>query len=204
MVDSMGMLGQTFGEEKTVQALRNKATRKPVVMADEKPETEAASNLIRIVCESLEIAATSFDPETIISRLQVARTKLGELEELASHFESVTLDGTEFLTQVLRTYEREVKHVELDKLAATIEVGRTLESSGQLDGAIEAYEQLVAMRVSAALPYKRLAVNYRKQQRRKEELAVLRTAVEVVPRDDETNHKWLSLRLEKLESERGK
>ncbi len=195
----MGMFDWLFG-----------ASKKRSVETDTQPDADYASkskayahhqaaNLVRIVTESIEIAAVSFDPSTVVSRLRVGRAKLDLLKDLGQ-LDAVIPSGTlDSLDLELRKLEAETQRDDLQGVANAIDNASDLESEGCADDAIKIYEQLARRDVSAAIIYKRLAINYRKQKRHEDELSILRVAVGVVPEANAAHHRWLADRLGKLE-----
>ena len=79
--------------------------------------------------------------------------------------------------------------------------GRGLERAGDIAGALEIYESLVASAFDLSSPYERLAIMYRKARRNPDEERVVRAALAAI--GDSRRQRWFSARLAKLMVRRG-
>lgn len=159
---------------------------------------QSAQRMIDIVNESLEIAKSTKNVDTRLSRTWVAAENVKRLKELARRFPFVEL-------RKLGAIEKEIERLQLDAqrkglhaVVAGNEEGTALESQGKADEALAVYERLAAEGVDTPHTYRRLAILYRKRRDMAAELRVLDMGLRHVPKSNAVHHRWLKDRRDKL------
>ena len=156
-----------------------------------------ATRLTDLINEAVKTAQNSHDPDTRISRLSVAKSKLAELQRLAREHPFIHLEQLHESKALIAKLESEFTASNLREIADGNLRGKELEGEGKVEEAVAIYERLLAKGIDTPFTYRRLAIIYSKQKRRKEELRVLRTAVENVPIENSKHYKWFAERLAK-------
>lgn len=158
---------------------------------------DAAERLADVINESLKIANESFNADTKVSRLNVAKQRLADLKSLSRDHPYIQLDKLPQVELSIADLELEVLQSGYSEIADANLRGQSLEKDGNVEAAVAAYEQLIREGVDTPFPYRRLAIIYSKRHEREEELRVLRAAVQHVPVANVTHHKWFADRLAK-------
>lgn len=190
VLQKMGFFQKLFGSRRS-QSTPEYSQRDVEVIGD------SAHRYVEIINESLQLANTSKNPETKISRLNVAKDKLDELKVLVDQYPFLDLT---FLPQV----ESDIARLEAEFLSAGYKeiadgnsYGKTLEDEGRIDDAISQYESLVLRGTDTPFTYKRLAIIYRKSKRPQDEERVTRAALAAIDQDS-THLEWFRERLTKI------
>ncbi|HRP63992.1 MAG TPA: hypothetical protein PK400_11900 [Phycisphaerales bacterium] len=155
---------------------------------------QSAEGMVRVVNESIQIAGTTKNPDTKMSRIQVARDKLDELKRMRQRFPFLTLHGLDEVEFRLLELELQVDHRQYAAMAEGNEKGQSLEKEGRVDEAIKVYEGLLAQGADTPFTYRRLAILYGKRKDIESEMRVLDLACERV------SNEWFLKRREKLQA----
>lgn len=149
-----------------------------------------AARMVDVVNESKDLAKSSENPATRISRLQVARDNLARLKKMIAEYGFLKLPALPEVEQELDEIALSLEQGGYREAAEGNERAQNLEKAGDVDGAIEVYERLVARAVDTPFCYRRLAIIYRKKRMLDDELRVLKKAIECVPVKNERHHAW--------------
>lgn len=163
---------------------------------------ECATRLVTVINESVKIATESSNPETKLSRLEVAKQKLIELKDLVATYDFLVLRSLAESEAILDGLSVEFAKAGYADICAGNLRGEQLEKEGRVDEAIAEYERLLAKGVDTPFTYRRLAILYKKLKRRGDELRVVRAALANVPQSNAQHFEWFSKRRSGLESER--
>ena len=117
-----------------------------------------AQRLVDIINESKEFALTSNNPETKISRLQLAQDKLKELKKMARQYPFLKLLTLDEFEAELSEISFKIQQRGYMAIADANEAGQRLERGGFIDEAILKYEEIIANAVDTPFPYRRLAI----------------------------------------------
>lgn len=153
---------------------------------------QSAEGMVRVVNESIQIAGTTKNPDTKMSRIQVARAKLDELKAMRQRFPFVTLHGLDGVEARLLELKLQFDQRHYAAMAEGNQKGQALEKDGRVDDAIRVYEGLVAQGADTPFTYRRLAILYGKRKDPENETRVLELACERVPSE------WFLSRREKV------
>ena len=158
---------------------------------------DMATRLVEVINESLQLSNTSKNPDTKISRLNVAKVKLEELKVIVIQYPFL-----EFTT--LPEVEASIARLEAEFLSAGYKEivdgnanGKSLEYEGRIDEAIKVYESLVDRCTNTPFTYKRLVVIYKKKQSPRDEERILKIAISAID-PDSTHLSWFQDRLAKM------
>lgn len=186
----MGLFQKLFGSRR-VQPTPEYSQRDIEVIGD------SAHRHVDVINESLQLANTSKNPETKISRLRVAKEKIEELKGLVDLYPFLDLT---FLPQV----ESDIARLEAEFLSAGYQEiadgnshGKSLEDDGRIDDAITQYESLASRGTNTPFTYKRLAIIYRKRKCPQDEERVIQAALAALDQDS-THLVWFRERLTKI------
>lgn len=150
-----------------------------------------------VINESLQIASTSKNPETKISRLGVAKAKLEELKVFAEDYPFLTLTSLTNVESDILMLETQFLSAGYKELAEGNSLGKELEDEGRIDEAITQYESLVTKGTDTPFTYRRLAIIYRKRKAPRDEARVVKAAMDAI-NPDSTHRKWFRERLTKI------
>jgi len=160
--------------------------------------TDTARRLADILNESLHLSNDSKNPETKISRLNVAKAKLIELEELKEKYPFIQLISLHGVKLTIAELELEYKTACYQEIANGNIEGKALEKAGLIEEAIEVYEKLVSSKVETPFTYKRLAIIYRKKKNLEKEVSAIEAGLRNVPKSNAAHYEWLLDRLKKI------
>ncbi|WP_435236384.1 tetratricopeptide repeat protein [Psychromonas sp. PT13] len=160
--------------------------------------TSSAQRLVEIINQSLTLANESNNPETKISRLNVAKNKLTEIKELSAQNPFLTLTSLNEVEFSITKLELEFTMAGYEEAANGNVRGETLEKDGKIREAIIEYEKLVARKVDTPFTYRRLAILYRKGKREQDEVRVIQAALDNVPKRNSKHYDWFKSRLDKI------
>lgn len=169
------------------------------VYSDDDIQTIAgcAGRCVEVINESLKIAANSKNPDTKISRLDVAKQKLEEVKHYVDEYPFLSLSFLDAVESDILRMEQEFLMAGYQEIADGNTTGDVLEKEGRIEEAIVAYEALVERKTDTPFTYRRLAILYRKLKRPGDELRIITAALESVARG--TKHfDWFESRLAKM------
>ena len=155
---------------------------------------DMALRYAEVINESLQIANTSKNPETKISRLGVAKAKLAEVKALAEEYPFLVLTTLTQVESDILMLEAEFLSAGYKELADGNSHGKELEDEGRIDEAITQYESLVTKGTDTPFTYRRLAIIYRKRKAPREEARVVKAAMCAIDRAS-PHYKWFRERL---------
>ena len=156
--------------------------------------SESANSIVRVFNDSLKIAHTTNNIDTKISRTQIAREKLSELEDMAAQYSFVSLPNLAKVEQDLAFVEKEISKGNYAQIAQDNLAAQELEKQGNVEAAIEIYEQLAADGTDTPFTYRRLAIIYSKQKRYDNELSVVEQALANIPKSNVGHYEWFQKR----------
>ena len=159
---------------------------------------DSAQRLVSVINDSLKIANNSNNPETKLSRLSVAKSKLEELKRLAARHSFLTITSLNEVEHSISQIENEFMLSGLQEIANGNTSGEALEKDGKLDEAIIQYEKLAAKGVDTPFTYRRLAILYRKAKKGDDELRIIQAALENIPKSNAKHYSWFQDRLNKF------
>lgn len=170
-----------------------------------------ALRIVDVINESLKIAKESNNPDTKLSRLWVAKTKLSELKKLAEQFPFLELKNLKEVEADIEELEKECSIAGLiedpkkwfasyGELANGEWSAKTLEQEGKTEEAIIEYEKLVSKKADTPFTYQRLAILYRKAKNQSDEIRVIEEALRNIPKSNSKNYSWFKERLEKIKT----
>lgn len=154
--------------------------------------------LAEIINESLDIANQSVNPDTKISRLDIAKDKLAELKKLEKSNSFIHIEKLQQVEASINQLESDFEVAGYRRIADGNAQGNLLEKDGKSDEAIEVYESLLAMGVDTPFTYRRLAILYKKKRQKEEELRVLKAALNSIPSSNNKHYQWFADRLAKM------
>lgn len=158
---------------------------------------ESGESITNVINQSIEIAESTSNLDTKVSRVRVARERLEELKQLSEDYPFVKLDALLETEETLERLERECREG-WDSVVDGNMKGQAFEKEGRVDEAIGVYERLVEHGADTPHTYRRLAILYRKQKDTDNELRVLDRAIQAVPESNAKHHAWFVNRREKL------
>lgn len=157
-----------------------------------------AQRLAEVVNESLKLANESSVIETKLSRLSVAKDKLEDLKRLCAEHKYIKMLTLGDVEASIRLLELEFECAGYARLAQENARGESLEKSGDVDGAISTYEELVAQRTDTPFTYRRLCIIYKKLKRKDDEIRIINLALQNIPEQNAAHRAWFSERLVKI------
>ena len=158
----------------------------------------SGTRLVEIINESLKIANESKNPDTKVSRLNVAKDKLEELKKLEREFSFINITKLDEVESSIKALELEFETAGYREIAQGNMRGELLEKEGNIQAAIEAYEPLLSAKVDTPFTYRRLAILYRKLKQKDDEIRVVKEALKNIPSSNSKHYQWFAERLSKL------
>lgn len=183
----MGLFDWLFGNKKT------KYSQKDIQVV-----SASAQRYVDVINESLAIANKSTNPETKLSRLSLAKSKLEELKELAEQYEFIHLTQLDDVSLSIKELELEFLTTNLQEVATGNLKAEALEKEGKVEEAISIYRELANNGTDTPFTYKRLAILYRKQKKHVEEMEAVELALRNVPKSNTKHYEWFEDRLDKI------
>ena len=174
-----------------------RSAQKPRLDPVQQITASSAKRLAEIINESLQIANDSKNADTKISRLDLAKERLGELKDLVKENPWINIDKLSDVEQSIMELEKEFRKANYREAAESNIRGEALEKEGKIDEAILEYENLLEKSIDTPFTYRRLAILYSKRKDRDNELRVLRSAVKNVPVENSKHYQWFTERLAK-------
>ena len=156
-----------------------------------------AHRLVDVINESLQLSNTSKNPDTKISRLNVAKLKLEELKVMAEQYPFLELTTLPQVEASIARLEAKFLSAGYKEIAEGNANGKALEDEGRTEEAITIYESLIDRRTDTPFTYKRLAIIYKKKRSPSDEERIIKTAILVID-PDSTYLSWFQDRLEKI------
>ena len=184
----MGLFGDLFSKKNS-----NKYSS-----SDKDVITSGAQRLVEIINESLVIANDSTNPETKISRLNVAKDRLFEFKELSEEYPFITITSLNEVESCIAELENEFLIAGYQDIANGNTSGDLLEKEGKVKEAIIEYEKLVNRKVDTPFTYRRLAILYRKLKNESDEIRILEEAISNIPKSNSKHYIWFQERLLKI------
>lgn len=160
--------------------------------------TSSAQRLVEVINESLTIANESSNPETKISRLNVAKNNLSEIKKLSAQYSFLTITSLNEVESSIAELENEFTIAGYEEIANGNITGEALEKEGKIEEAIIEYEKLVDRKVDTPFTYRRLAILYRKGKNEQDEARVIQAALNNIPKDNSKHYNWFKDRLVKI------
>ena len=157
-----------------------------------------SQRIVDIINESLRIANDSVNPDTKLSRLSVAKSKLNELEELANQYSFITITSHDEIVATIAEIENWFMLSGLKKIADGNATGQSLEKDGKMEDAIAQYEKLVENNADTPFTYRRLAILYKKAKKQEDEIRIIKAALSNVPKSNAKHYIWFQDRLMKM------
>ena len=158
---------------------------------------DSAQRLVDVINESLQIASSSKNADTKISRLDVAKDRLAKLKKLSKDYPFINLTQLSEVELSIADLEREFALAGYREAADGNLKGQSLEKEGKITEAIAIYERLLEEGVDTPFTYRRLAIIYSKRKEKDEELRVLHAAIRNIPVENSTHYQWFADRLAK-------
>jgi tetratricopeptide (TPR) repeat protein len=158
----------------------------------------SATRLAEVINESLTISNQSSNPETKISRLEIAKDKLSEIKKLSEQYPFLVLTTINEVENSISELELEFLMAGYAEIASGNIAAETLEKEGDIEAAIIEYEKLVGRKVDTPFTYRRLAILYRKNKQINEEVRVINEALINIPKSNSKHYEWFQERLLKL------
>jgi hypothetical protein len=186
----MGFFEKLFGS-------RRQQTTPQFTQRDIQVIGDSAHRYVEVINESLQLANTSKNPATKISRLNVAKVKLEELKVLVAQYPFLDLTFLPEVESDIAKLEVEFLGAGYKELAEGNSRGKELEGEGRIDEAITQYEALVSRGTDTPFTYKRLAILYKKRKSPQDEERVVQAAIAAIDQDS-THLKWFRERLTKI------
>lgn len=152
----------------------------------------------QIINESLHLANDSANLDTKISRLDLAKQHLEMLKSHIKQYDHLSLTNLDQVEVSIAELEAEFKQRGYKEIAQRNLSGQGLEKAGDINGAIEVYETALDADVDTPFPYRRLAILYRKQKRREDEVRVIKHALKNIGAGNTKHYQWFSERLAKF------
>lgn len=180
---TMGLFDWLFGK-------KTKYSQKDIQLV-----SAGAQRYVDVINESLAIANKSKNPETKLSRLSVAKSKLEELKELTEQYEFIHLTQLDEVSQSIKELELEFLTTNLQEVASGNLEAEALEKEGKVEEAIGIYRELANKGTDTPFTYRRLAILYRRQKKQSEEIEVIEQALRNVSK---SNGEWFEERLHKI------
>lgn len=172
----------------------------PYSSSDINVVVECATRLVAIVNESLKIASESVNPDTKLSRLEVAKQKLAELNALAATYDFLSITSLAEVEALIDSLDVKFTQAGYADICAGNLCGEQLEKEGRIDEAITEYERLLVKGVDTPFTYRRLAILYKKLKRQDDELRVVRAALANISESNAQHYEWFSKRVFGLET----
>ena len=167
-----------------------------------KPSDGYSSNDIDVVTSSaqrlVEIINESNNPETKISRLEVAKNKLSEIKELSKQYSFLNLTSLEEVESSIAELENEFLIAGYEEIASGNIAAEALEKEGKIEEAIIEYEKLASRKVDTPFTYRRLAILYRKGKKENDEIRIVQEALNNIPKYNAKHYSWFQDRLMKI------
>ena len=189
----MGLFSWLFGKQKPSYSKRDIETI-----------SASAQRHVDVINESLQIANNSKNPDTKVSRLDVAKTRLHELEELTERYDFLKLTQLDEVKVSIQELEFEFLQNNLREVASGNLDAQALEKEGKVDEALEIYEKLACEGTDTPFTYQRLAIIYRKKKNIDEEIRSIKQALNNVPKTNAKHYEWFEERLKKIEQKQKK
>ena len=186
----MGLFQKLFGS-------RQASTQPAYSRGDIKIIGDMASRLVDVINESLQLSNTSKNPDTKISRLNVAKLKLEELKVMVAQYSFLEFTTLPQVEASIAGLEAEFLSSGYKEIADGNTNGKALEDEGRIDEAIMIYESLVDRSTDTPFTYKRLAIIYKKKRSQDDEKRILKTAISAID-PDSTHLSWFQDRLTKM------
>ena len=162
--------------------------------------TSSAQRLVEIINESLTIANESNNPDTKISRLEVAKNKLSEIKELSEQYSFLTITSLNDVENSITELENEFLIAGYEEIVRVNITAEALEKEGEIEDAITEYEKLVTMKVDTPFTYRRLAILYRKGKQENNEIRIMIEALDNIPKSNSKHYSWFQDRLKKIKN----
>ena len=162
--------------------------------------TSSAQRLVEVINESLTIANESNNPETKISRLEVAKDKLSEIKKLSKQYSFLALTSLNDVENSISELENEFLISGYAEIANGNITAESLEKEGKVEEAINEYEKLVERKVDTPFTYRRLAILYRKGKQENEETRIINEALNNIPKSNSKHYGWFQERLQKMKN----
>lgn len=160
--------------------------------------TAIAQRLTDIINDSVQLANFSINPETKLSQLALAKEKFEDIKELAAQNSFLELTKLDELEADISGLEYEFMMSGFEEIARENNAGDTLEKEGKTEEAIIGYEKLLKKGVDTPFTYRRLAILYKKANKRDDELRVINAALDNVPKSNLKHYNWFKDRLIKI------
>lgn len=143
--------------------------------------TDSAQRIGDVIHESMQIAGDSSNLETKISRLQVAKDKLKDLEQLMDEFPFIKAGNLKEVRRDLAKLESTIEPIASTYPIGAVEEVKHLKKEGRNREAIELLLQCVksmeenSKNLGGVAPwyYEQLAILYRKERKYEEEVEIL-------------------------------
>ena len=207
-MDTLVVIFVVFAVVAVACAVRRKPGRRPAGAAWSQRDVEAiaasAESMVRVVNESMKIAASTGNPETKESRVRVATQNLERLKTMRQTYPFLTLKDLAAVEADLARLKLESELRDYAAMADGNGKGEALEKKGRLDEAIAVYERMAAEGVDTPFTYRRLAIIYRKRKDPDSELRALDRACANVPSKNAQHHAWFVERRQKLRAKLGR
>ncbi len=165
---------------------------------------ESARGMVRVVNESLQIAASTGNPQTKASRVRVAAETLERLKIMRQAYPFLLLTEMDAVEADIQRLTLQADLHDYAAMADGNEKGRSLEAEGRIDDAIAVYERLAAEGVDTPFTYRRLVILYRKRKDTDGEMRSLDLACVNVPLANPQHHAWFVERRENLRAKLGR
>ena len=164
---------------------------------------QSAQRLADVVNESMNLAKTSSNADTKVSRLGVAKQRLAELKKMARDYPFLELTGLEKFEAQIAATEAEFKSKKYGEIADGNQQGSRLEKEGKHEEAITVYSRLAESGADTPFTYRRLAILYRKQNDVEREIRILELAMKNVPATNAKHYQWFEDRYQKIRAKHG-
>ena len=134
-----------------------------------------------VINESLKMAVDSGNPETIISRLGVAKDRLAELESIAERYPFIDLENLSEFKRDIANFEVKIRPLVSSYPVDAVSQVKSLKKQGKNCEAIELLSKCIdsmeanVTELGGVAPwyYEQLAIIYRKEKRHNDELEIL-------------------------------
>lgn len=184
----MGFLRKLFGKQSQPQFTKS----------DIDAVSDCAQRIVDVINESLKVSNESNNPDTKVSRLDVAKLKLIELKSMVSKYPFLSITSLGDVEASISKLESEFLASSYREIASGNMTGERLEKEGKIKEAIWEYEKLVKSKVGTPYTYRRLAILYRKNKSINDEIRILQEAVLNIPKTNAKHYEWFRDRLDKL------
>lgn len=163
---------------------------KPVYYNTKDFNIQHANRLGDIITESLKLANESNAADTKITRLDLAKEKLQELEKLCLKCTYIEISNLPDIQNNIDQLEMEFLEKKYRLAYENNFSGDLLEKEGKIEDAIGVYEKSVSENVDTPFTYRRLAIIYSKKKLFDDEKRIIQMALKNIPKSNTKHYEW--------------